>query len=161
MNWEAIGAIAELIGGLAVLVTLIYLSIQVKQNSQMQRQQNITEQTNRCINAGQILAGDPDFADIYRRSINNIDLTPTELSRLSGYFFAILTDFEEMYYTHKAGQASEFRWENLNKHCYFHIRPGTKGNQWWHRLKESFYTSEFIQYVDRLLETGPETSSVK
>ena len=52
MNWEAIGAIAELIGGLAVLVTLIYLSIQVKQNSQMQRQQNITEQTNRCIDAG-------------------------------------------------------------------------------------------------------------
>jgi hypothetical protein len=67
MNWEAIGAIAELIGGFAVLVTLVYLSIQVKQNSQMQRQQNITEQTNRCINSGQRLASDPEFADIYRR----------------------------------------------------------------------------------------------
>ena len=155
MNWEAIGAIAELIGGVAVLVTLVYLSIQVKQNSQMQRQQNITEQTNRCINSGQRLASDPEFADIYRRSINNTQLTPTEFSRLSGFLFAVLTDFEEMYYNHKAGQQTEFRWENLDKHVYFHIKPGTKGNQWWHRLKEHFYTKEFIHHVDRLLETGP------
>ena len=161
MNWEAIGAVAELIGGVAVLITLIYLSIQVKQNSRMQRQQNVTEQTNRCIDSGQLLASDPELADIFQRAINNMELTSTEFSRLGGFFFAILTDFEEMYYTHKAGQQSEFRWENLNKHVYFHIRPGTKGNEWWHRLKESFYTSEFIQYVDRLLETGPDTSSVK
>ena len=152
MNWEAVGAIAELIGGLAVLVTLIYLSIQIKQNSQMQRQQNITEQTNRCIKAGHILTEDSEFADIYLRSISNMDLSPVELTRLSGYFFAILTDFEEMYYTHKAGNASEFRWENLNKHAYFHIRPETKGNDWWHHTKGKFYTSEFIDYVDRLLE---------
>ena len=161
MNWEAIGAIAELIGGVAVLITLIYLSIQVMQNSRMQRQQNVTEQTNRCIDSGQLLAGDPEFADIYRKSMNNIELTATEFSRLSGFFFAVLTDFEEMYYTHKAGQQSEFRWENLNKHVYFHIKPGTKGNEWWHRMKAKFYTQDFIHYVDRLLETGPKTDYAK
>ncbi len=31
MNWEAIGAIGELIGAVAVLVTLIYLAVQVRQ----------------------------------------------------------------------------------------------------------------------------------
>ena len=30
MNWEAIGAIGELVSSLAVLVTLIYLTLQVK-----------------------------------------------------------------------------------------------------------------------------------
>lgn len=33
MNWEAIGAIGEIIGALAVFITLIYLSIQIKQNT--------------------------------------------------------------------------------------------------------------------------------
>ncbi len=33
MNWEAFGAIAEMIGGVAVLVTLVYLALQVRQNS--------------------------------------------------------------------------------------------------------------------------------
>lgn len=33
MNWEAIGAISELIGAIAVVVTLIYLAIQIRQNT--------------------------------------------------------------------------------------------------------------------------------
>jgi hypothetical protein len=33
MNWEAIGAIAELVGAGAVVLTLIYLSIQLRQNT--------------------------------------------------------------------------------------------------------------------------------
>ncbi len=31
MNWDAIGAIGEIIGALAVLITLIYLAVQVRQ----------------------------------------------------------------------------------------------------------------------------------
>ncbi len=33
MNWEAIGAIGEILGALAVFVTLIYLAVQIKQNT--------------------------------------------------------------------------------------------------------------------------------
>ena len=33
MNWEAIGAIGEVLGAMAVLLTLIYLIAQVKQNT--------------------------------------------------------------------------------------------------------------------------------
>ncbi len=33
MSWEAIGAIAELVGALAVVLTLIYLAIQIRQNT--------------------------------------------------------------------------------------------------------------------------------
>jgi hypothetical protein len=33
MNWEAIGAIGEIVGSFAVLITLIYLAQQIKQNT--------------------------------------------------------------------------------------------------------------------------------
>jgi len=33
MNWEAIGPIGEIVGVLAVFLTLIYLAIQIKQNT--------------------------------------------------------------------------------------------------------------------------------
>lgn len=33
MNWEAIAAVAELLGVLAVFVTLIYLAVQIRQNT--------------------------------------------------------------------------------------------------------------------------------
>ena len=33
MNWEAISAVGQLVGALAVLVTLIYLAVQIRQNT--------------------------------------------------------------------------------------------------------------------------------
>jgi len=33
MNWDAIGALAEAIGAIAVIVTLVYLAIQLRQNT--------------------------------------------------------------------------------------------------------------------------------
>lgn len=35
MNWEAVGAVAESTGAVAVIVTLIYLSLQMRQNSRL------------------------------------------------------------------------------------------------------------------------------
>lgn len=40
MNWEAIGAIANIVGATAVLATLIYLALQIRQNSRSINQQN-------------------------------------------------------------------------------------------------------------------------
>jgi hypothetical protein len=33
MNWEAIAAVGELVGAVAVLITLIYLAVQIRQNT--------------------------------------------------------------------------------------------------------------------------------
>lgn len=37
MNWEAIGAIGEILGALAVVVTLFYLAIQIRENTRVTR----------------------------------------------------------------------------------------------------------------------------
>lgn len=37
MNWDAIGAIGEIVGAGAVVLTLIYLSIQLRQNTEALR----------------------------------------------------------------------------------------------------------------------------
>ena len=36
MNWEALGAIGELVGAVSVLLTLIYLARQIKENTKVQ-----------------------------------------------------------------------------------------------------------------------------
>ncbi len=40
MNWDALGAIAELLGAIAVFLTLAYLTVQVRQNSRALELQN-------------------------------------------------------------------------------------------------------------------------
>ena len=38
MNWEAIGAISQMIGALAVVVSLVYLALQIRQNTKQLEQ---------------------------------------------------------------------------------------------------------------------------
>ena len=37
MNWEAIGTIAEVVGAIAVVLSLIYVATQIKQNTEASR----------------------------------------------------------------------------------------------------------------------------
>ena len=37
MNWEAIGAVGEIVGACAVLVTLVYPALQIRQNTTQAR----------------------------------------------------------------------------------------------------------------------------
>ena len=37
MNWEALGAIGEIVGAVALVVTLGYLALQIRQNTQVLR----------------------------------------------------------------------------------------------------------------------------
>ena len=41
INWEALGAIASLLAAIGVIVTLIYLSIQIRQNTKAVRSSSI------------------------------------------------------------------------------------------------------------------------
>lgn len=47
MNWEAVGAIAEALGAIAVFVSLIYVAVQIRQN---------TKQASRNVEANQLAA---------------------------------------------------------------------------------------------------------
>ena len=59
MNWDAVGAIAETIGGIAVLVTLVYLAVQVRHANRIQRQTLLSNQTAHWVGNCQTIAAVP------------------------------------------------------------------------------------------------------
>ena len=79
MNWEAIGAIAELIGVLAVIVSLIYLAIQIKQNSDstkaLIRQEIATSILNNITGAVQ---SNERLQEVMRKALDGTELTEEE-----------------------------------------------------------------------------------
>jgi hypothetical protein len=56
VNWDAVGAVGEIIGAAAVLVTLIYLALQIRQNTYQNRLNSI-----QAINASNDSAFDPIY----------------------------------------------------------------------------------------------------
>jgi hypothetical protein len=69
MNWEAIGAIGEIAGSLAVFVTLIYLGQQIKQNTKSQSIATYEAAMSGFNRMHDFVAYDVESASIWRRGI--------------------------------------------------------------------------------------------
>jgi len=107
MNWDAIGAIAELIGAIAVILTLIYLSVQVRQSASA-----IFTQTLDALNAR--LATSRELSDIWlrgRRDITSLDELELEQFRA---FAMSLINLSRYAYTHPRKEYDYYN-ENLSR----------------------------------------------
>ena len=65
MNWDAIGAISEAFGSIAVVLTLIYLAAQIRQNTESGRDAATINAINNFAYSTEELNRDPDLAKIY------------------------------------------------------------------------------------------------
>ena len=61
MNWDAVGAIGEIIGATAVLITLIYVSIQLKKTNDISRFNASKEIADSFDNMNQMIVTDPSL----------------------------------------------------------------------------------------------------
>ena len=71
MNWEAVGAIGELAGALGVIVSLLYLAVQIKRQNVASRfaaVHEVVDQTNAFFGAA---ARNKEIAAIWVKGIEN------------------------------------------------------------------------------------------
>ena len=67
MNWEAIGAVGETVGALAVLATLVYLAMQIRQNTKAVQAAAIDSANSQVSKIREVIFADADVANMYRR----------------------------------------------------------------------------------------------
>lgn len=110
MNWEAIGAVGEVLGALAVVLTLVYLAIQIRQNTSSTRASTYSDTTDGWHNYMQ------------SQSTADIDLliclatTPSKLTLAEfyrGYYVCrvIFRRMENDYFQFKAGTFDSETWD--------------------------------------------------
>ena len=109
MNWDALGAISEIIGAVAVLVTLFYLAAQIKmQNRELEKSnENVTAQlsvdlNNMFINNFDALMRDKEFVEIYLKGMSNQPLDEIEIIQFSLFVNRWLANCETLIVTAKA-----------------------------------------------------------
>src|SRR5262245_53393900 len=103
MNWEAIGAIGEVVGAGSVVVTLVYLAIQVRQNTKAERigtaQQILS--TGALINAES--ANNPELFDVMLKLGNGEELSPRERTAFSMFLASIFAQFWQVHFQYTQG----------------------------------------------------------
>ena len=162
MNWDAIGAIAELLGAVGVIASLVYLAGQIRQSREQMEQntramrasayQEFTGQLHSTMmSAGEnpqrehaVMKGWADFSG----------LSEEDAFRFTLWMTGVVHAFENAHYQYRMGMLDEDRWQ---KH-YADVRsifqfPGVA--QWW-RAGPPNVSPEFVALVEEILAEEPD-----
>jgi len=153
MGWQDIATIVEVAASLAVVISLIYLTIQVRlqaKESQISCVNSLTQQWGEALRA---LAIESDLYDIWIKGVVDFEsLTPNERGRFSAILVNLTQIFESLHLHHKAGRLDFELWEGFdNRLRDVFATPGAQ--QWW-ELRKHWHTRHFQDYVARAIASS-------
>ena len=148
MNWEALGAVGEIVGAAGVIVSLLYLASQVRGNSRQLRHasaQAVLDKLNGLI--GQ-LAFTEGAGSIWTRGLSGLDQLEDdeELVRFSSMLLQAFWAYEEVLYYRDAGLIEDWAWSHAKAPVEHFMR--TPGFQQWWALRKDWFGVEFQAHVD-------------
>ena len=159
MNWEALGAIAELLGAIGVIATLLYLSRQIENNSkQLEGAATIAVHTyERSLIEG--LYDNPQLWEIVKKGNADWDsLTPEEQS-YAGLWNIKETGYWEMAYRlHQQGALNPDVY--TAKESYYLEFYQSKGRKkWWDEHHTLLQSRDFYEDMSAKLKTASSKSN--
>jgi len=113
MTLETLGNIGDFLGGIAVIVSLLYLAVQIRQNTKAVRSSSYHQAAEQTWNYCLAVAQDPTLADILARRIAGESLSPVEEVRASAADQALIYGFENMLRLQEEGLIDQDVWENV------------------------------------------------
>jgi hypothetical protein len=154
MNWSALGAIGEIVGAAGVILSLLYLAIQVRNNSRQLRHaaaQAVLDKLNGLIGQLAFTAG---AGDVWTRGLSGLDALndDEELVRFSSMLLQAFWAYEEVLHYRRDGVIEEWAWTHAKAPVEHFMR--TPGFQEWWQLRRDWFGEEFQAFVsDRMPET--------
>ncbi len=151
MNWEAIGAIGEILGATAVVISLIYLAVQIRTSNKEVRLAAMHE-----ISAGfrDSIATftDPQMAELFTRAnLRDDTLTDAETLQLVIGIQRIFRVWEEAHNQYNAGRLDKHIWDAMNRQYSSYLAAPAYQMVW--ELRRQFYDDDFRDFVDNLPRT--------
>lgn len=147
MNWEAIGAVGEIVGAAGVIVTLGYLAVQIRQNTASNRQAT-ARSTVDAINALNFLSVEnPELLDISTRGMADLAaLGAAESARFHVHWMSAFIVYQQIFFHAERSEIEPHLRKVIDSHMFqFLETPGLSA--WWDANKARF-AAKFVAYVD-------------
>jgi hypothetical protein len=156
MNWDAIGAIGEILGAGAVIATLLYLARQINDSARAARSAAVTDATNAIQALYLELGSNSRTSEHFLNGMTSYDsMSEPEqfqwLMLLHSFFLA----FQRSFFLAREGTLDVgFRDSIGTAISAVNHLPGTK--RYWEQ-RRAFFQPEFIDWVEELLAQEPIT----
>jgi len=145
MNWDAIGAVGEILGALAVFLSLAYLAIQTRQNTQALRSAAFHQVRDSFAEVSLVMAQSPELVELLARAIRNEDLTFEEELQVSFIFTTIARKGESAYFQANEGTLQQESWLGIRSTVVM-ILSSLRGLAWLDTTGDRF-TSNYISDI--------------
>ena len=163
MNWEAVGAVGEIVGAAAVVLSIVYLAIQIRANTRATRAAASFDATHSWAEFNQTVLELPDEVlsltlKSYDPNTRVTDLTDVEYMRMVALHRTIFQKLEGQYYLYRYGFLEPGLWRNRLRVARGILELPLYRDWWEHELKTSTYSDEFVTAVEAA--TPVETAAI-
>jgi hypothetical protein len=149
MNWDALAALAELVGATAVVASLLYVAVQVRQNTRQARlaaQQATVHELGHALRAQ---AQDREWASLLSRALSGLDsLDAVERVQFLSHVGSIFRLYESAYLHYIDGSLDPRFWRGFERAIADVIGyPGVAAAL---DLRKHHLTDEFVAHLESL-----------
>jgi hypothetical protein len=137
-DWDAIGAFAEAISALAVVISLIYLSLQIRSGTNALRTTLRDSAFRHLSEWNYVLCSDAELPWVFKRGLRNPSaLSDKETAQFHHMLYSFFKTFENIYLHYLEGSIAREAWENNNEILFLYcIQNGAK--EYWRDRREIF-----------------------
>jgi hypothetical protein len=158
MTLEQLANIGEALGGMAVLVSLIYLIIELRRSTKTARSSNAWNSTVALAELCEVVADNPQLAELTMRShspdTNPEDLTPAEFSQIFFLLRSVLYKYEAQWFLWAEGSLSDEMWQNRRRWAKAFITLPVPARVWEMEMEQHQYTSKFVESIETMVVSG-------
>ncbi len=131
MNWDAIGAVAELLGATGVIATLWYLATQIRQNTSTVRASAFQTFFSSVTGGLDILATDTEVSRIWYKGLEGLDqLTEEESRRFGSICLTFMRRIEQAHIMQQRGLLLPEDWAGIRA-SWFEVISRRGGKEWF------------------------------
>jgi hypothetical protein len=146
---EALGNIGDFLGGVGVLVTLVYLANQIRENSRSVSNAAAESVLQSMIATLQTAASSPQISRVMSLGQTDIDqLEEDEKAQFAFWLYGWFRVLERAYAHYRQGDVDPGEWEGHALQM-TSVMSSHAVQQWW-ETRRTFFGPEFVRFIDNL-----------
>lgn len=155
MTLANLANIGEFIGGIAVIVSLIYVALQIRQNTKTIRGSTLQQNTDFWGDLFLRLA-QPELASIYSTGMRgNADISPITFTQFNCLARSMFLGFENQYFQYQNGILDPESYLGYERIIAAQILSYRGFRIYWEQNRP-YYSPRFVRHIDTIIERTPE-----
>ena len=148
MTIEELGAIGDFVGGVAIIISLIYVGFQIRQHSRAERSTTAQAATEMVESVYVPVMNDASLADLTIRGMEDpTSLSPVEMARFTSHWQNGFFTLQNWYYQHRAGNLDNDIWAGWSQ--VFTDIYTTPGIQYFWERRRQYFAPKFRDYLEK------------